>query len=305
MKLLQLRRLNFLLSIQLILAYFGEKLFKVNLVTDQKQLIAYFNHLVKLDLIHQKDLGKYYNVRNSAGESFILRKPFSSDYKVYEQVFVDEEYKPLVALTNDYCQQPTVVILDGGANIGFTTLYLQRALRPNKQLHAILVEPFESNLACAELNLSNEGLAEISFERAGLHNKNCFLSINQSFRDAMEWSVQVEESSLPTDLKAIQPLDILQNHNIDHFDVLKLDIEGAERFLFANEDYASEFLQRTTIIAIEVHPEYIERKKVVSVLEKNGFSLSNSGELVIGVRNSTVNNNISNNIVDIHAENHL
>jgi hypothetical protein len=134
------------------------------------------------------------------------------------------------------------------------------------------------------------------FEEAGLYNKSCFLSIQKDFRDGMEWSIQVIESKTPTRLRAMQITEIMTKYSIEEWDILKLDIEGAEKYLFEREDYASEFLKKTKIIALEIHTEYISESVITNMLEKSGFVISRCGELIIGIKKDLMDSTMQNRV---------
>ena len=273
MKLLELRRLNFQLAIKVVFAYLGDKLFKRKLVNQQSEIISYFNALYNLDVFHKEDAGRYYLIESKQYGQFYLRKPFSSDYKVFQQIFIDKEYSLLADLVDKHCKGDVVTIIDGGANIGLTTIYMHHALKSRRMIKSILVEPFEDNIQLAEKNTRLQGIHGACFERAGFYNKPCFLKIDQGFRDGMEWSIQIVESEMPTDLRSIEINDIFRKYDLNQVDVLKLDIEGAEKFLFEDKDYASSFLSKILIIAIELHDEYRVAKNILSILESNHFEI--------------------------------
>jgi FkbM family methyltransferase len=283
-KIFELRRLNFGLAVKVVLAYTGEKLLHVSMLSNQKELIEYFNALIRLDLFHKSDLGKHYLVKSADFGDFCFRKPFSSDYKVYQQVFVDKEYLLLAQLIEKHCPGKSIAVLDGGANIGLTTIYLNHYLKDKKDIRYILVEPFEDNLQVAQSNIGLKGIKQVFFEKAGIYNRKSFLRIDHDFRDKMEWSIQIVESSEPTSLNAIEINDIVKKYSLEHLDVLKLDIEGAERFLFEKEEYANEFLKNVSIIAIELHFDEEENAKILAILENNKFKLQKFGEMYVGVK---------------------
>jgi FkbM family methyltransferase len=283
-KIFELRRLNFGLSLKVIVAYAAEKLLRVSILSNQKELIEYFNALIRLDLFHKSSMGKYYLVKSLRFGDFYLRKPFSSDYKVYEQVFIDEEYSLLAQLIEKHCPERSLSVLDGGANIGLTTIFLNHILKDKKDISYILVEPFEDNLQVAKSNIGLKDIKQVFFEKAGIYNRKSFLRIDHEFRDKMEWSIQIVESNEPTDLNAIEINDIIKKYKLKHLDVLKLDIEGAERFLFEKEEYANEFLKYVSIVAIELHFNEEENAKILAILENNKFKLQKFGEMYVGAK---------------------
>jgi FkbM family methyltransferase len=284
MKVFELRRLNVLLMMKVIAAYIGTKLLRVRLIDKQDELIAYFNHLAKLKIRHKKSIGKYFLVCSPEFGEFYLRKPYSSDYKVFEQVFLDKEYSHLAERIDQLCPADTITMIDGGGNIGLTTIFIHRFFKGRKVVRSIVVEPFEDNINLAKMNFEIQGMKSVYYEKAGLYNKKCYLKIDNKFRDEMEWSVQIVESPEKTDLESIEINEIFDKYNIQNLDVLKLDIEGAEAFLFKDEEYANEFLKKLKIIAIELHNEYNINEKVLCILKKNNFDLVKFGEMYIGTK---------------------
>jgi hypothetical protein len=96
------------------------------------------------------------------------------------------------------------------------------------------------------------------------------------------------ESDKPTDLRSIEIKDIFNKYNLQQLDVLKLDIEGAEKFLFENTDYATSFLKRVSIIAIELHDEYDVAESILSVLANNNFDMHKYGEMHVGIKDDKI-----------------
>ena len=71
-------------------------------------------------------------------------------------------------------------------------------------------------------------------------------------------------------------------------DILKIDIEGAERFIF--DDRASQdFLDKTRVLVIEIHDEFNIRSSIYKELRKRGFSIVEQGELTLGVNTKLMN----------------
>lgn len=284
MKIFELRRLNFQLGVKVMVAYIGEKLLHVSMLPKQKELIEYFNALIRLDLFHKSSMEKYYLVKSINYGDFLLRKPFSSDYKVYQQVFVDKEYLMLAQLIEKHCPGKSIAILDGGANIGLTTIYLNHYLKNKKDVSYILVEPFDDNIESAKSNVRLKNIQHVYFEKAGIYNKKSFLRIDHGYRDKMEWSIQIVESNEPTNLKTVEINEIIKKYDLEQLDVLKLDIEGAEEFLFESEDYATSFLKHVSIVAIELHFDEEKNARILGILENNKFKLKRYGEMYVGAK---------------------
>jgi len=69
-------------------------------------------------------------------------------------------------------------------------------------------------------------------------------------------------------------------------DILKIDVEGAEKVLFEDIKYATQFLKKVKFIAIEIHDELDLRTKIYHAFRINNYFYYNSGELTIAVNRS-------------------
>ena len=288
MKFLQFYRLGFKQQLLLVPAYLSVKLFHSKKIKEQEILIAYFNILVNLKLRHVAEKKNFFIVKAKGQGCFALRKIPSSDAVVFEQIFIDKEYEELCRLAKLYLPPGKVTMIDGGANIGLTSIYVQQQLKGTHTLDAVLVEPSSDNVSMIGENLLLQKLTHFKIEKAGLYNKKCFLQITNDFRNKLEWSIQVKESAIPTDVSAMEILGIIKENGWQKCDILKLDIEGAESFLFADKQYAAAFLSLTCILALEIHKEYVDEQALLSLLKSNGFNLNRFGELYIGVNNNYV-----------------
>jgi hypothetical protein len=108
--------------------------------------------------------------------------------------------------------------------------------------------------------------------------------IDRSFRDNREWSIQVKEAAGRTDLQGLHLSDVVREYNIGSIDLLKIDIEGAEKYLFEDPRAAAGFLSRTKVMAIEIHDEEVDRQQIYSVLRDNGFSYFEFSDLTIAYK---------------------
>jgi len=172
----------------------------------------------------------------------VFARARSSDKTAFEQVFVFDHYD-----TSFLEIQPRIII-DGGANAGFATRLF--ALRyPEARIFA--VEPEESNF---ELLLHNtRHLPAVVPIRAALWNRPASLAIANPQDE--KWAFRVAERSGEglAPVSAVTIPDIMRRAGADGVDILKLDIEGAERELFSS---AYEWwLGRVNTIIIELHDE--------------------------------------------------
>jgi len=215
-----------------------------------------------------------------SGKNFRLRKLPSSDYYVFKQVFVDQEYQsPISYFEKNNIDLNTVI--DAGANIGLTSIYIKQHF-PNAKIACI--EPDHENIALLKYNL--QPFIEdksIKTHHAGLLGKSGLgLSITQDFRGGNDWAKQVEVTDSSNDLKSITVNDILDQNSFNNIDLLKIDIEGAETFLLEkNTDL--DFLKVTKVIAIEIHDEYNCRGEINQLFQEYNFMLLETGETTLAI----------------------
>ena len=81
---------------------------------------------------------------------------------------------------------------------------------------------------------------------------------------------------------------MLDKYKIGVVDLLKIDIEGAERFIFEDDALVAAFLGRTRFIVIEIHDEFNVRERICRCLAVNGFEYFDVGELTIGENRNLV-----------------
>ncbi len=174
-----------------------------------------------------------------------LRIP-SSDVKTYKQVFLDQEYDFVV-------QRPPAVIVDAGANVGLASVYFANRF-PDAKI--ISIEPEQHNFELLKANTAP--YPNIIPVCAALWHKN--EEINVIDRGLGEWGYMTEIKNptelhpLPGTTRHVVPAmtveSILQTYHIDSIDILKIDIEGAEKEVFSD---TSAWIDRVEAIVIELH----------------------------------------------------
>ena len=113
------------------------------------------------------------------------------------------------------------------------------------------------------------------------------LIFERDFREGKEWSIQVKEidesvSEGIITVNAVSLSQIISEMSLEIIDLLKIDIEGAERFVL-NEKYDLSYLEKVRCIAVEIHDEYNIRENIYHLLQKKNFTLFESGELTIAL----------------------
>lgn len=283
--------LNSTLRNRVLKAYL-RKLCKLQLTDGEFAMIAYYNMLLRSKSRHVKQIGDMFVFENTQGRRIVARPYPSSDLTLYDQIWLKEEYKGVADLITKNIEGPTLNIIDAGANVGYVVLYLNHLLSEKYDLNFVCIEPSEDNLFVLEKNLLENKIDNVRKLKAGLHNKSCYLKVNRNFRDGKDWSIQVEEAESVTDLKGVEIGDIVESSHWNSIDFLKIDIEGGERHLFADKQYASSFLKKVRIISIEIHEEYNIESRILGTLKENGFSYFQTGEITIGINMLFFNGNI-------------
>jgi FkbM family methyltransferase len=168
----------------------------------------------------------------------------SSDVRTFEQVFTDAEYRfP--------CEAAPKVIVDAGANVGFASIDF--AVRwPNARI--IAIEPERSNYALLCQNLKAYPNAVPVWGALWTENRPIDLvdpgGGHWAYRAlALDDNVEPREGRVPG-----YTVDrLMRDHGIERIDLLKLDIEGAEKELF---QHAEAWTERVDAIVIELHDRF-------------------------------------------------
>lgn len=228
----------------------------------------------------QKTADFLYEITLNSNKKIYLRNQNHSDYEVFKQIFNFEEYRIILNLiTLNTLNDSTNIIIDAGANVGYTTVYFKENLI-NTKIYA--VEPSQSNAEIFYKNTKSYLAENIKLYINALSDeKDKLFIIKQDFRDGKDWSISTAETK-NGQIKGITIDEIISENNLEYITFLKIDIEGAERFIFKKENQLS-FLKITKIIALEIHDEFNIRTTINQLLAEHNFILFEAGELTIGI----------------------
>lgn len=224
------------------------------------------------------------SVRLSAlGSEAVIARDYSSDLDVLDEVSVRQVYAPLRAL----CPKPRYIV-DCGANAGYSSLFFLHMFPASKLL---AIEPDRGNFDVCCANLSRyieEGRATVI--RAALWKSNKEVLIAST---GPEWArVVADTSSMTPGASEGVPgysLDrLFQLSDFPEIDLLKIDIEGAEREVFAS-GLAREVLCNVNSIAIELHGPDCEAAFYSAVRHKD-YTFTSSGAYVLALSPTCHNN---------------
>jgi FkbM family methyltransferase len=166
----------------------------------------------------------------------------TSDFGVFQQIFIDNYYDFPIDI------KPKLII-DGGANVGYASIYFANRF-PNAKV--IAIEPNDNNYKM--LNENSFKYFNIKPIKSAIWNTNTTLHVNDVGRE--ECGFIVEEAGINDQeiFKGITINDILKEFECNYIDILKLDIEGAEKEVFSSN--YEEWLCKVHILIIELHDRF-------------------------------------------------
>lgn len=174
---------------------------------------------------------------------FRLRIP-SSDAPTYEQIFINLEYDFIVE------SQPRVIV-DAGANIGLVSIYFANKY-PGAKI--IAIEPEQSNFELLKQNVAP--YPDIIPIQAALWNKNEEINLidlgfeKNGFMTEMKCPSEKLPGQICHTVMGMTVDKIMNDYNLTKIDILKIDIEGAEKEVFYD---TSSWIEKVDAMIIELH----------------------------------------------------
>lgn len=190
-----------------------------------------------------------------------------SDGLIFGQVIIDLQYNlPQIDQVR--------LIVDCGANVGFSALYFARRY---PQAKILAIEPDPGNYAMLVRN--TQSVAAIRPIHAAVWPRKANLSIVDPARPHAALRVTEGQGKGPGNIPTVQLADIVAEHS--SIDILKVDIEGSEKALF--EDPSSpEWLSKTRVIYAELH-DWMEpgsSRAFYQAITRFPFSQQHQGEII-------------------------
>lgn len=184
------------------------------------------------------------------------------DRYIADEIFKDEVYKDTLPLD---VEEPC--ILDLGGNIGAAALYYHVTCGA----HVFSVEPDRENFEILKLNI--DGLPRLHAIRAAVNRRVCPIVLTSPEFDSRPCAYRSHETAYPDrDIVYGLPIEmIISLSGFKHIDLLKVDIEGEEGYLFSPVgDYKLPWLTMVDRIVCEVHEDYMPTT-IGKLLAHNGF----------------------------------
>jgi FkbM family methyltransferase len=230
--------------------------------------------ILKKHLSLSEAVSFYIKMKTGKWGDFRLKKikhPFSIrdnpfDFATMEEVLLKEEYNLDLAFD-------PLTIIDGGANIGLTSVFFANKY-PSAQI--VAVEPEAENFEMLKRNTRN--YPGVKLLKAGVWSHRADLAVVDEGKGNNAFTVSEVSSPEAGSIHAVSVHDIMQERNWKTIDILKLDIEGAEKYVF-QKNY-KEWLPKVRILMIELHDRVVEgcSAAVLKALSHYNFSSEVKGE---------------------------
>lgn len=230
------------------------------------QILVRFGVIKFAEIILKDIFSKNTFVVRVSGIPLHFRKN-SSDLEVFRQIFVKREYQNC----NLKGEMPKVII-DAGCNNGFSMAYF-KSKYPDATI--IGVEPDKSNFLMAQKNTAS--LSGVFLENKALWYETSTVQLRDTGKGDYAFSI-IHHGEVVSTVDTITMDGIMSKYKLDVIDILKVDIEGAEKEIFTSGDNA--WLGKVRCIIIELH-DWIDEgcsEAMFKALRPYVFSVSVSGE---------------------------
>lgn len=210
---------------------------------------------------------------DNIAQPFSLRNnPF--DYATFEEVILQETYNIPLCGDQKY-------IIDGGGNIGLTACFFATKF-PGATI--VTIEPDTDNYKLLQANC--KPYANIHALNCGIWKNNTHLKIENSNAGNNAFTVTETNEATADTIKAITISSVMEQFNIPHIDILKLDIEGSEKEVF--EAQYEKWLPVTRVLIVELHDKMKSgsSRSVFNAVNKYDFSFDIKGENIIFTNNA-------------------
>lgn len=209
--------------------------------------------------------------RLRGGGSVVLRQG-TTDPQVFDEIFIEQAYAPGVAGLPDHLRR--VALMDLGANVGLSALYLTRAL---DAVEIVAVEPDPDNFRMLTENLRRAGLADrTTAVRAFAGAQHASAELLDSGNGA--WGMRMGALS-DTGIPVVTLPEIVDAVKSGAPVVLKCDIEGGERQLFL---HIRDWEHLIRYIILELHTEFLSVDELFACLDSSGFKWTVHGTVPAG-----------------------
>jgi FkbM family methyltransferase len=198
----------------------------------------------------------------------------TTDVSIYNEVLLGGQY------AFDLPFSPKTIV-DAGANIGMASIYFANKYPAAK---IVAVEPEASNFSVLVQNV--ERYPNILPMQAALWNRDGEIALSAASPSESPFSmvgfVAHEGEGVP--VRAVTLPTLMKETQLTSIDVLKVDIEGAEKEVFESSDW----MDRVRCLLIELHDRFKPGASQAVNSVTGDFLSSQSGETTIYIRKSSL-----------------
>lgn len=175
----------------------------------------------------------------------MVMRPRSADREIFEEIFIREDYAFEVT-------HLVKVVMDLGANVGYGAIYFARRF---PEARIIAVEPSPANFSILVLN--TQAYPNIIPVQAAVWSHACTLRFENEQAGHSDYRVgEAPDASSPSSIRAVTVQELMDQHGVSRIDLLKIDIEGTEKELFAASSDTG-WLAKTRLLVIETHDRFL------------------------------------------------
>jgi FkbM family methyltransferase len=176
-------------------------------------------------------------IETSTLEHPVHLRPGSTDNCVFKQIFLKQDLN-IPALEDIEPKR----ILDLGANIGMSSLYLKNRF-PDAEI--VGVEPDSSNGEMYRKNLRH--YPDVSLLETAVRGSNQKVSKVDNGRGESGYEMKIDDEGCA----AVTIPGIMEQYGWNSIDLVKIDIEGSEKSVFEGE--VEKWLPKTKVLFVELH----------------------------------------------------
>lgn len=213
-----------------------------------------FSHFQKHNFSKKEISIPKYNLRISDKEFDIRMRTYSGDISIFYELF----WKDMYSIPDEFIKPPKIII-DLGAHVGFASIYY--ALK-YKEAKIYSIEASKENFKLLKTNTS-------SFQNITVLNNAVYFKDGEVLFDESGLSYNTKISDKGEVVKSVSIPALMQEYGIKNIDLLKIDIEGAEKELLEKNN---NWLECVNHIIIELHKPY-DLNALKNDLEPYGFKI--------------------------------
>ena len=229
--------------------------------------------LIYLQLLGKEGIAKI--TIPSQSEPIYLRKG-TSDVAVFVSIFAFNEFNI------NFDVPPDGVIIDCGANIGVSTVYFASKY---PQATIVALEPNRANFEICQKN--TQSFNNIICLHAAVWKDNCELFLQNP--QGEDWAFQYndrQDSKTSENFKGDKVLAfsipaLIEKYNLQKIDIMKIDIEGAEKDLFCSDSLS--WMDIVKNLIVELHDDIVPgcSRAFYQSLNRFNFNQSISHEKIV------------------------